>query len=193
MNFCSIQIVSLFKIVSLFTDSEYDTDDSDTEVETTEPTVPANKTNTTKPRLAVKTDRTVTPAGPDATKARADFFTSPPEPLRLDPFKMFGMARKSDIGTQQKNDQEKEKVENPVVAQAVNQTLGELESDEGPDKEDTIKNMGELLLDREEKSSISVIAQVNSGNTLGEIESDEGTDNQVLILSLFLLVHVMFL
>ena len=102
---------------------------------------------------------------------------------------MFGMARKSDIGTQQKNDLEskekdKEKEETPVVPQVDNRTLGDLESDEAPDKEDTIKNLGELVSERGEKEkSNGPVTQLNGGNTLGEIESDEGTDNQVLMIS----------
>lgn len=65
-----------------------------------------------------------------ARAARADFFTSPPEPLRLDPFKMFGMERRNPVkeesGSQSKVNGE---VKSPVSG------AGEVESDEGTDQQ----------------------------------------------------------
>lgn len=69
----------------------------------------------------------------ESSKARANFFTSPPEPLRLDPFKMFGMARKNPPK------------EEPVVQSSINgdvksptsggSGIGEMESDEATDSQ----------------------------------------------------------
>lgn len=63
-----------------------------------------------------------------AKAARADFFTSPPEPLRLDPFKMFGMARKNPV-KEEPVTQVNEEVKSPV------DEAGEVESDEGTDRQ----------------------------------------------------------
>ena len=37
-------------------------------------------------------------------KARANFFGAPPEPIRLDPFKMFGMERKNPVRAESQTD-----------------------------------------------------------------------------------------
>ena len=100
----SCYIFSLY----VFSDSEYDTEDTDTEVE--ESSIPKTQSksdsSTPKPKLTVQTDKK-SAADPETTRARANFFTSPPEPLRLDPFKMFGMQRKSDVGKPEKKETEK--------------------------------------------------------------------------------------
>jgi hypothetical protein len=72
-----------------------------------------------------------------AKAARADFFTSPPEPLRLDPFKMFGMARKNPVKEEPVNQVNvSEEIKSPVVE------AGDVESDEGTDRQaSVIKNM----------------------------------------------------
>ncbi|XP_060606794.1 F-actin-monooxygenase MICAL3-like [Ruditapes philippinarum] len=65
-----------------------------------------------------------------AKAARADFFTSPPEPLRLDPFKMFGMARKNPVKEEPVNQVNvSEEIKSPVVE------AGDVESDEGTDRQ----------------------------------------------------------
>lgn len=134
-------------------DSEYETDDSDTEVETTEPTLPSSEASVRKPVSSTPSDKkTPTAAAPDTFKAKADFFTSPPEPLRLDPFKMFGMARKSDIGSQEKKEEE---VKSPVVSAAGDENVLLSPADD--------ENVGE-----------------SDAKNIGVIESDEGTDNQII-------------
>lgn len=63
--------------------------------------------------------------------ARADFFTSPPEPLRLDPFKMFGMARKNPLPAEE---QKSESITNDKVVSPAS-GAGEVESDEATENQ----------------------------------------------------------
>ncbi|XP_053396788.1 F-actin-monooxygenase MICAL3-like isoform X2 [Mercenaria mercenaria] len=65
-----------------------------------------------------------------ARAARADFFTSPPEPLRLDPFKMFGMARKNPVKEEPVSQSNGNGETKPPV-----DGEGDVESDEGTDRQ----------------------------------------------------------
>ena len=122
-----------------FSDSEYDTEDTDTEVE--ESSISKNQSksdsSTPKPKLTVQTDKKPA-ADPETTRARANFFTSPPEPLRLDPFKMFGMQRKSDVGKPEKKETE---MPSPVTSPSKEDV--EIVSKNGVKEKESLDDAGE--------------------------------------------------
>ncbi|KAL4232988.1 [F-actin]-monooxygenase mical3 [Mactra antiquata] len=136
-------------------DEETDSEDTDTEMEDESNEPISGKTSTqsnnslSATHSKTETDKQSTTSQPaensstvdskpslntsaESSRARANFFTSPPEPLRLDPFKMFGMARK--------NPPKEEPVvestaNNDAVKSSTNGGLGEVESDEATDSQ----------------------------------------------------------
>ena len=123
----------------IFSDSEYDTEDTDTEVEESsiQKTQSKSDSSTPKPKLTVQTDKKQA-ADPETTRARANFFTSPPEPLRLDPFKMFGMQRKSDVGKPEKKETE---MPSPVMSPSKDDL--EIVSKNGVKEKESLEDVGE--------------------------------------------------
>ncbi|XP_052808865.1 protein-methionine sulfoxide oxidase mical3b-like isoform X2 [Mya arenaria] len=137
-------------------EGETDTDDSDTEMEEdtmeppsqqarTEPVASDNAKSISEPSNSISVSKSkstnmsdvpkpVTSArspGQSASQAKKNFFDTPPEPLRLDPFKMFGMERKNPV--------KEEAVVNKEIE--LNTGVGEMESDEVTDSQ---VNSGEL-------------------------------------------------
>ena len=71
-------------------------------------------------------------AAASASRARADFFTSPPEPLRLDPFKMFGMERKNPITPKEEPESQSSTNDKPMSPSS---EVADVESDEATDSQ----------------------------------------------------------
>ncbi|WAR07853.1 MICA3-like protein [Mya arenaria] len=188
-------------------EGETDTDDSDTEMEEdtmeppsqqarTEPVASDNAKSISEPSNSISVSKSkstnmsdvpkpVTSArspGQSASQAKKNFFDTPPEPLRLDPFKMFGMERKNPV--------KEEAVVNKEIE--LNTGVGEMESDEVTDSQDEAdeafvsaefgddekvavsRAMEQLLVDMDHRSeSVSDSGDVLHANS----EEEEGDDD----------------
>ena len=126
-------VLVLHKHTLFYTESdEYETDESETEVEddatvskTESKSEPKSTSSFQSPsQKPVETEKpnTTTVRSPGAvSKAKVDFFSTPPEPLRLDPFKMFGMARKNPLPEPVEKKEEVKSPESEVEKIAVDQ------------------------------------------------------------------------
>ncbi|XP_052241674.1 protein-methionine sulfoxide oxidase mical3b-like isoform X3 [Dreissena polymorpha] len=146
-----------------YDDDDYETDDSDTELEE-ESQEPASgrsepksawtesksspsvtpSTSTVAPSKRVEVGKPVVSAtspGVAVSKARANFFTAPPEPIRLDPFKMFGMARKNPVP---------EPVQDSSTSAASVVKTGESEATDSQVKSEVLSNKDAKMEDTDE-------------------------------------------
>ncbi|XP_056015343.1 protein-methionine sulfoxide oxidase mical3b-like isoform X5 [Ostrea edulis] len=138
------------------TDTEYEASEADSEVEEME----YEDSSPDKPTKDFVTEESLVQTSSPQRKARANFFTSPPEPVRLDPWKMFEKTPEREI---------KKKTQKEVVVNG-EEDEEELLVREEEDEEELLEAGGEeLVLNKEED-----VEEELEGDERGEeVEDDD--------------------